>query len=276
MTNISITPLIDLYPGEWCQNLLAGRRTPNRINLENKVALPQLSDTHWPTLVMTMQALTIRNALVQRRTGVIARTPPATVAELESYTALMLAAFKVPSDNVLADPTAFLTAQRLTLQDRQYSLPVIAEAFRRAAARETWLPSTAVMVGLCEQVVAEIVQAERQARDERALTRELRERRDRHEQQKAEAYALLKQVLTESEFNNACTAITIVGDWDEWIRALYGHRAWATEAAKFFATIEPHGIEKMDTFERLRLEMKYFDIRAGRTSVFDEPSKDQR
>lgn len=125
------------------------------------------------------------------------QNPPVQVsaADMKKFAATMLASFKMPGENVVANPKAFMKAMQSALS--AYPIDVLQEAYRRALASEEWFPSTAAMVKHCQAVMAERQAEERRARKEEAERREWEKQVQRLEERRRHRRAFLDRLYEE-------------------------------------------------------------------------------
>ncbi|HYL48372.1 MAG TPA: hypothetical protein VET84_03330 [Stellaceae bacterium] len=213
------------------------------------------------------RALALRQMLpTLRRGGVVARTPPATKSDLDQFEVLVMAAFKIPGRDVIADPALFVSMQRHILEERRYSTAVIALAFQKLVETEEWLP--AKWAATCEAIVREAKKREREEAEKRADAEEVRRVHEQLERQKAAELAELRntvgEYLAQDIIERAYQRIgSLIGEGEQrlWVRAAVACERWAIEAAKFMATFKP--AELADDEKRAWVEWEYYGFKKG-------------
>jgi hypothetical protein len=201
---------------------------------------------------------------------------PATRADLTKFKAMVLASFKIPGGNVIADPQIYLQQQMATLARHGFSVAVLQEALKRALTCEDWLPSTARMVRLCKAVRAESRARKRQqAADERERRDSERRHLEKEEQQAAlEAFVTKRKRhrIPPGDATAAWEAIALIVGNDEarrWSTRIYEEKPWAFDALNYMASVwKDHeawpppkgGVDDPGK----KAWMNYRDIRVGR------------
>jgi hypothetical protein len=75
--------------------------------------------------------------------------------ELARFSLLLLRSFKKPGPDVLGDPKRFLQEQRAALARKGFSKRALVHGYYTAQETQRWLPSTALLVQLCEDAGGE-------------------------------------------------------------------------------------------------------------------------
>jgi len=177
--------------------------------------------------------------------------PPASKKELQEFSAVVLASFKIPSDGVLADPRAFQKAQTAALARKGYPREVLFEAYEKALEIDEWHPSTARMVALCDQIMVRERERLRQQREEEKYHIRVESER----RAKAERIECGRRQFSEKfrrrdaqAFDSACRRIDSLGPQHlrEFLSAVDQGKAWVVQAVRHFGRLEEERIAPGD------------------------------
>ena len=192
---------------------------------------------------------TTRQELVAARQAAELALVPATRKDLAHYAAAVSGSFKVPG--AVPNLAAFIKAQTRELERRKYSAEVLEEAYHRALTTEPWIPDTARMVEICDELTEE------------KRVQLLRLEQDQHDQERSEAARQeVEQQYTELERDHAKRlgadyrqgdlraareAIFFVNaSVSDWEAALRRETPWAFEIVSFMAAAWKRRAEWMD------------------------------
>lgn len=163
---------------------------------------------------------------------------PAKPAELQKFAATVLASFKIPSSEVLADPDVYMTAMVSELSRRRFPISVVAQAYQARLAEDDWLPTTAGMVKACEGIMRRRSSAAWNKKIER-LNSEAEQERRAEERKAVEPLARLAQRkynISEQHTHDAADALrSAKAEFAEWQVALQNGEEWAIRATLFLA-----------------------------------------
>lgn len=213
---------------------------------------------------MTTKAITPWRGLLQatKPGAVVALGPPASRADLEQYVIVMLANIK-SAPSTIPDPNAFMIAQRDALASRGYSAAVLRAAYERALTTEEWLPATATMIRVCDEIERkqrkQKAEAAAEAERQRSEARKAQWEDDERAKGIAEIERKLGKKIRPGEIAKTWDAIEAVLGLharDRWHAAVMKGESWALRAAKFMTTVDPamkrYGEEYLKVYDRWR------------------------
>lgn len=166
---------------------------------------------------------------------------PATKRDIARFREAILSSFKVPSGNVIADPDAFVAAMAAELS-RRYPSAILFEAYRRALAKEHWMPDTAVMVSFAEEALTEARAGEEQRQHD--------EEQRRHEDKAGRREQARERVLNSAraafeqrhpdaaEFFDEVATILTNATRHKWLQGVQSNEPWA-DAAVYLVLEKP-------------------------------------